>query len=107
MNGLAERMHITLVERVRCLLLESKLPRSFWGEAYTIVHVINLPPTVSLDGNVHDSVWFGRDVSYDHLRVFSYKAFVHVPKDERSKLDAKTMQCAFVGYGQDEFGYWH
>ncbi|KAH0685640.1 hypothetical protein KY284_016193 [Solanum tuberosum] len=33
------------------------------------------------------------------------RAFVHVPKDERSKLDIKTRQCIFVGYGQDEFGY--
>ena len=33
------------------------------------------------------------------------KAFVHVPKDERSKLDAKTRQCIFIGYDLDEFGY--
>ena len=30
---------------------------------------------------------------------------MHVPKDERSKLDVKTKQCIFIGYGQDEFGY--
>ncbi|VFQ81624.1 unnamed protein product [Cuscuta campestris] len=26
-------------------------------------------------------------------------------RDERSKLDVKTRQCIFVGYGHDEFGY--
>ena len=30
---------------------------------------------------------------------------MHIPKDERSKLDVKTCQCVFVGYGQNEFGY--
>ena len=30
---------------------------------------------------------------------------MHIPKDERSKLDVKTHQCVFVGYGQNEFGY--
>jgi len=30
---------------------------------------------------------------------------VHVPKDERSKLDTKTRQCIFIGYSQNEFGY--
>ncbi|RDX72143.1 hypothetical protein CR513_48411, partial [Mucuna pruriens] len=30
-------------------------------------------------------------------------AFVHVPKDERSKFDMKTRQCIFIGYGQDEY----
>ena len=30
---------------------------------------------------------------------------MHIPKYERSKLDVKTWQCIFVGYGQNEFGY--
>ena len=30
---------------------------------------------------------------------------MHVPKDERSKLDAKSRQCIFIGYGENEFGY--
>ncbi|KAG8478926.1 hypothetical protein CXB51_028925 [Gossypium anomalum] len=56
--------------------------------------------------DVQDRVWFGKDVSYDYLCVFGCKAFVHVPKDERSKLDAKTRQSIFIGYGLDgEFGY--
>lgn len=106
LNGLAERMNRTLVERVRCLLSQAQLPRSFWGEALsTVVHVLNLTPCVPLDFNVPDKVWLGKEVSYDHLRVFGCKAFVHIPKDERSKLDVKTRQCVFIGYGQDEFGY--
>ena len=91
LNGLAERMNRTLMERVRCLLSEAKLPNSFWGEALlTAVHVINLSPTVALQGDVPNKIWYGKDVSYDHLRVFDCKAFVHVPKHERSKLDSKT-----------------
>ena len=39
------------------------------------------------------------------MRIFGCKAYVHVPKDERSKLDAKSRPCIFVGYGQDKFGY--
>ena len=49
LNGLAERMNRTLVERVRCLLSQSKLPKYFWGEALsTVVHLLNLTPCVSL-----------------------------------------------------------
>ncbi|GJV06067.1 putative RNA-directed DNA polymerase [Tanacetum coccineum] len=66
LNGLAERMNRTLVER---------------------------------------GMEVGKDVSYRHLRVFGCKAFVHIPKDERSKLDVKTKPCVFLGYGQDEFRY--
>ena len=93
------------MERVRCLLSKAKLPNSLWGETLlTVAHVINLSPVVALQ-DVTNSVWYGNDVSYEHLRVFGCKAFVHVPKDERSKLDAKTSQCIFIGYGLDEFGY--
>jgi hypothetical protein len=37
--------------------------------------------------------------------VFVYRAFVHIPRDERSKLDSKVKQCIFMGYGHEEFGY--
>ena len=88
------------------MLSEAKLPKHFWDEAlYIAVHVINLSSAVALNGEVSDKIWFGKNVRYDHLRVFGRKAYVHVPKDERSKLDAKTRQCIFIGYGQNEFGY--
>ena len=81
------------MERVRCLLSEAKLSNSSWGKALlTVAHVINLSPVVALESDVPNSVWYGKDVSYDRLRVFGCKAFVHVSKDERSKLDAKTKQ---------------
>ncbi|GJX69857.1 putative RNA-directed DNA polymerase [Tanacetum coccineum] len=106
LNGLAERMNRTLVERVRCLLSHAGLPASFWGEALnTAVHVINLTPCVPLRFDVPDRVWSGKDVSYRHLRVFGCKASVHIPKDERSKLDVKGKPCVFLGYGQDKFRY--
>ena len=37
--------------------------------------------------------------------MFGCRAFVHVLKDERSKLDNKTKQCIFLGYSNEEFGY--
>ena len=67
--------------------------------------MLNLTPCVPLNFDVPDRVWTGKDVSYSHLRVFECKAFVHIPKDKRFKLDVKTRQCVFIGYGQDEFGY--
>ena len=70
----------------------------------TTAHVINLSSAVTLQSDVPNSVLYGKDVSYDHLRVFGRKAFVYVLKDERSKLDAKTRHCIFIVYGLDEFG---
>ncbi|KAB5561355.1 hypothetical protein DKX38_006312 [Salix brachista] len=76
-------------------------------EKYCREHVamINLSPSVPLEFDVPNIVWKGKDVSYAHLRVFGCRAFVHVPRDERSKLDSKTKQCIFLGSEDDEFGY--
>ncbi|KAL7219494.1 hypothetical protein ACSBR2_012530 [Camellia fascicularis] len=73
----------------------------------TTVDVINLSPSFPLNGDVPERVWTRKDVSYEHLRVFGCRAFVHILKDERSKLDSKLRQCIyiFLGYGRDEFGY--
>ena len=38
-----------------------------------------------------------------HLRVFDYRAYVQIPKDEKSKLDDKSKPCMFLGYGHEEF----
>ena len=88
------------------MLSYSKIPKSFWGEAMrTSIDLINLSPLVPLKGDVLERVWKGKDVSYDHLRVFGYREFVHISKDERSKLNVKAKPFIFLGYGHEEFGY--
>ena len=48
-NGVVERMNRTVVEAVRCMLSDSKLPKTFWAEALsTAVYVRNRSPTVAL-----------------------------------------------------------
>ncbi|KAI4299713.1 hypothetical protein L6164_033144 [Bauhinia variegata] len=66
----------------------------------TVVDLMNLSPSVPLSGDIPERVWKGKDVSYKHLRVFGCRAFVHIPRDERFKLDEKSKQCIFLGYDQ-------
>ena len=105
-NAIAERMNRTIMEKIRCMLSQAKLPKRFWDEALrTAVDVINLSPCTTLDGDVAEHVWSRKDVSYKHLRVFGCRAFAHVPDNERSKLDGKSKECIFLGYSHDHFGY--
>ena len=88
------------------MLSHYKLPKSFWGEAMrTSIDLTNLSSLVPLKGDVLERVWTRKDVSYDHLRVFGFREFVHIPKDEKSKLDFKAKPCIFLRYGHEEFGY--
>ena len=105
-NGVVERMNRTIVEKIKCMLRMANLPKSFWGEVVvTACYLINRSPSVPLGFDILERVWTGKDVSYSHLKVFSCKAFVHVPKEQRLKLDSKSTPCIFVGYGDAEFGY--
>ena len=93
-------------ERIRSILSNAKLPKSFWVEAMRIVvDLINISPSALLDGNVPKRVWSGKYVSYKHLKVVGCSAYVHIPKDETLKLDDKAKECIFLGYGHEEFGY--
>ena len=49
--------------------------------------------------------WYGRKPRVEHLRVFGCTAYVHIPKDERGKLDSKTKRCTLLGYGSVRKGY--
>ncbi|CAL8081534.1 unnamed protein product [Prunus armeniaca] len=98
-NGIVERMN-------RTMLSHAKLPKSFWGKALTTaVDLINLSPSAPLNSDVPNKFWSGKDVFYNHLTVFGCRVFIHIPKDEISKLDMKSKECIFVGYGNEEFGY--
>ena len=105
-NGVAERMNRTLNERARSMRIHVGLPKMFWAEAVnTATYLINRGPSIPLDGKIPEEVWSGKEVNLSHLRVFGCISYVHIDSAERSKLDAKSNKCVFVGYGDDEFGY--
>ena len=88
------------MEKDRWLLSQSKLPKTFQGNALlTAMYVSNRSPYVPLKYEAQEKVWSENNISYGYLRVFHCKAFVHVLKDERSKLDIKARQCIFIDYG--------
>ena len=104
-NGIAERMNRTLVESVRLMLSNVKLPHTFWAEALsTADYLQNRSPTKAVCGKTPYEAWTGGKPTVSHLCVFGCKAYVHIPKDERGKLDCKAKCCVLVGYGEETKG---
>jgi len=98
-NGLAARMNRTIVESARSMMFHSKLSVNFWAEAVnTAVYLKNRSTTTALDGITPYKCLFNRKPDVAHLRVFGCIAFVHVPSDQRKKLDRKSRKGIFVGY---------
>ena len=69
---------------------------------YTACYLIKKSPSALLGFDVPEKVWTGKEISYNRLKVFECKIFIHVPKERRSKLDDKALPCIFIGYGNDE-----
>ena len=105
LNGVAERLNRTLVEMTRAMLLDAKLSHEFWAEAVsTAAYLRNRCPTTAVQTTPHEA-WHGHKPSVKHLKVFGCTAYVHIPKDERGKLDSKTRKCILLGYGSVQKGY--
>lgn len=102
-NGVAERMNRTLVESTRTMIFDANLPKRFWAETLsTVVYLRNCSPTKAVENITPFEAWHGYKPEVSHLRVFAY---VHIEKDERSKLDPKSQKCVFLGYGTNFKGY--
>ena len=107
-NGVAERMNRTIMEGVRSMLFQAKLPLEFWAEACsTAVYLHNRSPTTALKDETPFERCFGRRPDISHLRVFGFGcvSYVHVPDGQRRKLDAKARKSIFVGYPPGVKGY--
>ncbi|RVW62859.1 Retrovirus-related Pol polyprotein from transposon TNT 1-94 [Vitis vinifera] len=105
-NGVAERMNRTLNERARSMRLHAGLPKTFWADAVsTAGYLINRGPSVPMEFRLPEEVWRGKEVKFSHLKVFGCVSYVHIDSDARSKLDAKSKICFFIGYGDEKFDY--
>jgi hypothetical protein len=98
-----QRANRTMVEGVVAVLAQSGLPHSFWGEALcAFVHVWNRMPSSSTAGKALKGtpfeLWYGKKPDLSHLRVWGCRAYAHVQRDRRSKLEWHIAKCVFIGY---------
>ena len=77
-------------------------------ETYDVLvagYLRNRSPSSGVGGITPHQTLYGQKPCVGHLRVFGCTAFIHVPKDERGKLDSKTRKCILLGYGSLQKGY--
>ena len=66
------------------------MPLQFWADAVdTAVYLINIGPSSSLDGGIPEETCTGKKVNYSFLKPFGCEAFVHINKENRTKLEKK------------------
>ncbi|KAK2577558.1 hypothetical protein KPH14_012893, partial [Odynerus spinipes] len=62
-------------------------------------------PTKAVRGKTPIEAWTERKPNLNHLKIFGCRAFVHIPKVQRQKLESKSKEYIFVGYCTDTKGY--
>ena len=72
----------------------------------TTCYLVNISPSLKLEETNPHELWTGKKPSLSYLRVFGCDAYVHVPKEKRTKLDNKSeSRCIFIGYKDGLKGY--
>jgi hypothetical protein len=71
-NGVAERKHHHLLETVRALMIVSSVPPHFWAEAVsTATYLINIQPSLTLQGDIPFERLCGKMPNYSSLHLFA------------------------------------
>ncbi|GJR57078.1 ribonuclease H-like domain-containing protein [Tanacetum coccineum] len=98
-NGVAERRNRTLIEAVRTMLADSKLPTTFWAEAINIAcYLHNRVLVVKPYNKTLYEYFHGRTPTLSFMRPFGYHVTILNTIDHLGKFDGKADEGFFVGY---------
>ena len=98
-NGVAERFNQTTHESALAMLEDAVLSRGFWPEAHDYANYVrNRSPTKALTHSTPNEAFYGKKPSVATLRIFGSRCHVHIPPDQRRKLDAHSLDGTFCGF---------
>lgn len=105
-NGVAERMNRTILDKARCMVLHSKLDKSYWSEAVlSAIYIINRSPTAALEDVVPAELWYNKRPDVRKLKVFGCTAYMHIPRElNPRKFDSRSKKCIMMGYTDNGYG---
>ncbi|GJT96369.1 ribonuclease H-like domain-containing protein [Tanacetum coccineum] len=98
-NGVAERKNRTLIEAARTMLVNSKLPTTFWAEAVnTACYVLNRVLVIKPNSKTPYELIRGRTPLIDFMKPFGCPVTILNTRDYLGKFDGKADEEFFVGY---------
>ncbi|GKC20374.1 putative ribonuclease H-like domain-containing protein [Tanacetum coccineum] len=98
-NGVAERRNRTLIEAARTMLVDSKLPTTFWAEVVnTACYVLNRVLVIKPHTKTPYELIHGRTLLIDFMKPFGCPVTILNTRDHLGKFDRKADEGFFVGY---------
>ncbi|GJV97266.1 ribonuclease H-like domain-containing protein [Tanacetum coccineum] len=98
-NGVTERRNRTLIEAKRTMLVDSKLPITFWDEVVNIdCYVLNRVLVIKPHTKTPYELIRGRTPLIDFMKPFGCPVTILNTRDNLDKFDRKANEGFFVGY---------
>lgn len=105
LNGKAERLNRTIMEKARALIFDSGMEKQFWGEAvYMATYLLNRSPTDSLEVTPVE-MWSTKTPDLKRLQIFGCNAYAKV-LGYLKKFDERSKKYVFIGYGTNGYRLW-
>ena len=104
--GVVKRKNRTIMQATKAMLHDQDLPMHLWAEAVrTTVYVENCTPHRVLENKTPEEVFSSKKPEVNHLGIFGYPVYIHIPKKKRTKLDPSGKKGIFVGYSESSKAY--
>nr|GEU36105.1 ribonuclease H-like domain-containing protein [Tanacetum cinerariifolium] len=98
-NRVAERRNKTLIEAARTMLVDSKLPTTFWAETVnTACYVLNKALVTKPHNKTPYELICGRPLLIDLMKPFGCLVIILNTRDNLGKFEGKANEGYFVGY---------
>lgn len=78
-NRLAERMNMSLIDKVRYILVHSRLSKALWADVLsTTYYIVNKSPSSKIKFKTTIKLWSNKPVGYSSMMVFSCPIYAHI-----------------------------
>lgn len=94
-NGGAERKNRTLLETMRSIMMQAGMQDNLW--TFALKGAVYIRNRTGYPKTPYEH-FIGTKPNISNLRPIGCKAWVHVPKNHRSKLDSQSEEAVLVGY---------
>ena len=90
----------------RAMLHDQDLPMHIWEEAsITVVYVQNHTLHRVLKNKTLEELFSRKKLEVGYLIIFGCPAYIHIPKEKKTKLDSSRKKGIFVGYSEISKAY--
>nr|GEX36702.1 retrovirus-related Pol polyprotein from transposon TNT 1-94 [Tanacetum cinerariifolium] len=98
-NGVAKRKNRTLIEAAKTMLVDYKLPTTFWAEAVNIAcYVLNRALVIKPHNKTPYDLIHGRPPLIDFMKPFRCPVIILNTKNYLGKFDENSNEGFFIGY---------